>query len=93
MLKILAVTIAAVIALAGPQQPQEPAPQVPFDAFLADLRVEAIAKGISQATIDAALTGLEPLAVVVTRDRAQPENTQSLDDYLKKRLTASRVSN
>jgi len=31
--------------------------------------------------------------VVVTRDRAQPENTQSLDAYLAQRLTASRISN
>jgi membrane-bound lytic murein transglycosylase B len=91
--KAFAIAVAALVALASPQQPQEPAPPIPFDAFLADLRVEALAKGISQATVDAALTGLEPLAVVVTRDRAQPENTQSLDDYLAQRLTASRVSN
>jgi membrane-bound lytic murein transglycosylase B len=91
--KTLAIAAAALLLLAGPQQPQDPVPPVPFDAFLADLRVEALAKGISQATVDSALTGLEPLAVVVTRDRAQPENTQSLDDYLAQRLTPSRISN
>ena len=92
-MKTLAIAAAALLLVASPQQPQEPAPQVPFEQFLADLRVEAVAKGISQATIDSALTGLEPLAVVVTRDRAQPENTQSLDDYLSQRLTPSRISN
>ena len=92
-MKTLAIAAAALLLVASPQQPQEPVPQVPFDAFLADLRIEALAKGISQATVDSALTGLEPLAVVVTRDRAQPENTQSLDDYLAQRLTPSRISN
>jgi membrane-bound lytic murein transglycosylase B len=91
--KIFAIAAVGLLWLATPQQPQEPAPAVPFDTFLADLRVEALAKGISQATVDSALTGLEPLAVVVTRDRAQPENTQSLDAYLAQRLTTSRVSN
>ena len=45
-------------------------------------------KGISQATLDAALAGLEPNPVVVARDRAQPELTQSLDDYVTARLTS-----
>ena len=77
-----------------PQTTPAPAqdPQPAFDVFVADLRTEALARGISQATIDAALTGLEPLAVVVARDRAQPESTQSLDDYLKQRLTDTRVA-
>jgi membrane-bound lytic murein transglycosylase B len=91
--KTLAIAVVGLLLLSSPQQPQEAVPQVTFDAFLADLRVEAIAKGISQATVDSTLTGIEPLAVVVTRDRAQPENTQSLDDYLKQRLTQSRISN
>ncbi len=91
-MRVSAVVAVALLALPGPQQPQDPAsPQQPFEAFLADLRTEALSRGISQATIDASLTGLEPLAVVVTRDRAQPEITQSLDDYVKQRLTAKRI--
>jgi membrane-bound lytic murein transglycosylase B len=74
-----------------PVQEPQPPPQ-PFEVFLAELRAEALSRGISQATVDASLTGLEPLAVVVTRDRSQPESTQSLDDYLRQRLTASRVA-
>ena len=93
-MKILAILLlASAVIAAAPQQQDPQPPQQPFDAFVADVRTEALAKGISQATVDAALTGLEPLAVVVTRDRSQPETTQSLDDYLKQRLTASRISN
>jgi membrane-bound lytic murein transglycosylase B len=92
VLKVSAVVAIALLAFAGSQQPQDPAaPQQPFEAFLAELRTEALSRGISQATVDASLVGLEPLAVVVTRDRAQPELTQSLDDYVKQRLTVKRI--
>src|SRR5689334_6771664 len=86
--------VAALLTVAALQQPQQATqePAQPFDAFLVEIRAEALAKGISQATIDASLTGLEPLAIVVTRDRAQPEVTQSLDDYLAQRLTATRIA-
>ena len=65
--------------------------QISFPDFLAAVRVEALAKGISQATVDTALTGIEPVTVVVSRDRAQPETVQSLDAYVSQRLTSSRV--
>ena len=51
------------------------------------MRAEALAAGISAGDARRALTGLEPDPVVVARDRAQPEVTQSLDDYLAQRLT------
>lgn len=95
-MKILFGAALALFVAAVPQQatpvPVPQQPQQDFQAFVAELRTEALAKGISATTVEAALTGLEPLAVVVTRDRAQPESTQSLDDYLKQRLTESRVS-
>ena len=84
--------LVAAAAQQAPPVQEPPPPQQPFEAFLADLRAEALSRGISQATVDASLTGLEPLAVVVTRDRSQPESTQSLDDYLRQRITASRVA-
>lgn len=81
----------SVIALGGitlaAQQPQGT-----FDEFLAGLRAEAIKKGISQATVDAALTGIEPLAVAVERDRTQPEQVVSLDTYVSRRLTTKVVT-
>ena len=64
----------------------------PFDAWLADLRAEALAEGISAATVDAAFATIEaPEPVVVARDRAQPERVQTLDGYLTQRLTARTV--
>jgi membrane-bound lytic murein transglycosylase B len=66
---------------------QETTP-VPFGEWLAALRVEALSKGISQRTIDAALGSIERLPVVVERDRTQAELTLTLDQYLKRRLPA-----
>jgi len=68
--------------------PKPDAPAVPFDEWLQALRQDALARGISQRTIDAALTGIEPLPVVVDRDRTQAEQTLTFDQYLKRRLTA-----
>ena len=60
-----------------------------FPTWLTGVRSEALARGISEQTVDAAFTGLEPLPVVIERDRAQAELVLSLDDYLKRRLTRS----
>jgi membrane-bound lytic murein transglycosylase B len=70
---------------------QETVP-LPFEEWLAAVRAEALAKGISQRTVDAALGSLERLPVVVERDRTQAELTLTLDQYLKRRLP-SRVVN
>ena len=63
----------------------------PFDQWLAALRTEALARGISERTVAAALDGLEPLPVVVERDRTQAETTLTIDQYLKRRLTTRLV--
>jgi len=71
---------------------QDPAPPQPtFDEWLAGVRRDALAQGISQATVDAALGNLAPEPVILARDRAQPEQTQSLDDYLATRLSAKTI--
>lgn len=62
-----------------------------FESWLADLRREAAAQGISAATLDAALTGIEPAERVVALDRGQPEFLQTFTDYLGRRVTAGRV--
>jgi len=66
-------------------------PTQTFEEFLAGVRADALKAGVRKETLDAALTGLEPNPVVVARDRAQPEATQSLDDYLAQRLTPTRI--
>jgi peptidoglycan lytic transglycosylase B len=79
-----------------PDPPQLPPPTPAAPSFeekwLADLRQEALSRGISQATVDLALTNLVPEPVVVVRDREQPESTQSLDSYLARHVSARTVA-
>ena len=59
----------------------------PFDEWVKGVRAEALTRGISESTLDQALTGLEPLPVVVERDRTQAELVLTLDRYLVQHLT------
>ncbi len=72
---------------------QTSAPQLQtFDEFVAGVRAEALNRGIRQATIDAALANLTaPEPAVVAHDRAQPEETQSLEQYVSQRLTSRTI--
>ena len=82
---------AATLVAAQPQAPTTP-PQQTFDEFLAGLRAEAVAKGISPATIEAALTNVERIPVVTERDKSQPEQVITLDKYVSQRLTNKTVT-
>lgn len=88
---ILCAVISAVPLLSAQQTPAS-TPSPTFDEFLAGLRVEAAAKGISQATIDSALTNVERLPVVTERDKSQPELVITLDKYLSQRLTPKTIT-
>ncbi|HEX5070430.1 MAG TPA: lytic murein transglycosylase [Vicinamibacterales bacterium] len=77
----------------SPSQTPAPTPTQTFEQFLAGVRAEALKAGVRAETIDAAFAGLEPNPVVIARDRAQPEATQSLDEYLAARLTPTRIEN
>lgn len=86
--------VATLLAFQDPPPPPLPAPAGPtFEEFLAGVRAEALKRGISEATLDRALSGLQPEAVVVARDRAQPELVQSLDEYVERRLSARTIAN
>lgn len=63
----------------------------PFQTWLEDFRKQAAAEGISQATLDAALTGLQPLDTVLESDRRQPEFLDTFLDYLNKRVSDRRL--
>jgi membrane-bound lytic murein transglycosylase B len=78
----------AVSVLSATMLVAQDTPRVPFPEFLAQLKEQALAKGISAATVDAAFTGLEPLEVVVERDRTQAETVLTIDQYIQRRLTA-----
>jgi len=84
---LLVVVLGAGLSAQTPAQEIAPAPP-PFEEWLAAVRVEALARGISQPTVDAAFGSLERLPVVVERDRTQAERTLTLDQYVRRRLTA-----
>jgi membrane-bound lytic murein transglycosylase B len=67
-----------------------PAPPLPppFPEWLDGVRAEARSRGIADATIAAALDGLEPLPIVVERDRSQAEIVETLDHYLQQHVSA-----
>ena len=65
----------------------QPAAQPPFEEWLATLRIDALARGISQKTVDEALGTVTRIPVVVERDRTQAELVMTLDTYMKRRLT------
>jgi membrane-bound lytic murein transglycosylase B len=74
----------------APVAAPEPARQE-FPTFVEGLRAEALARGVSAATIDQALTGLEPSPTVIERDRTQAEIVLSVDQYVARRLTRAFV--
>lgn len=96
MPRALASGLVAAVVLAVQLQGQQSIPEptaASFDAFLAGVRTEAASEhGISPTTLAAALDGLTPEPVVVTRDRAQPEQVQSLDAYLAQRLSRRTIT-
>ena len=75
-------------------QDSAPAPvddRARFATFLEQLKAEAVSRGISDAVAARALDGLEPLPVVLDRDRSQAEAVLSIDAYVRRRLTPATV--
>jgi membrane-bound lytic murein transglycosylase B len=62
-----------------------------FDIWLDGVRRDAAAAGVSQATIEAALSGLTPIERVLELDRRQPEFTRTFWSYLDRAVTPGRV--
>jgi membrane-bound lytic murein transglycosylase B len=62
-----------------------------FDAWLAELRAEAQAKGISDRILDAALGQIKPIPRVIELDRRQPEFRLTFRQYLDRVVPASRI--
>jgi lytic murein transglycosylase len=63
-----------------------------FDAFLATLRAEAAVQGISNATFDAALTGVTPDSRVLAATRRQPEYGKPFGAYMESIVAPSRIA-
>jgi membrane-bound lytic murein transglycosylase B len=65
-----------------------PAGRPPFAVWLAELREEAISRGIREDILEQALKDVdEPLPVVLERDRSQAEHVLTLETYVARRLT------
>ena len=63
-----------------------------FDEWLEELRAEALGLGISEATLDAALTLVEePIPRVLELDKSQPEFVQTFAGYMRNRLSDARI--
>jgi len=66
--------------------------QAGLEAWLVDFRSRALAAGVSAATFDAALRGVEFNPRVVERDRNQNEFTKTIWDYLDTAVSEDRVA-
>jgi membrane-bound lytic murein transglycosylase B len=75
----------------APQTEVVPPPPVPFEEWLEGVRAEALARGIRADTVQQAFDGLEPLLIVVERDRTQAEFALTLEAYLARRLSKTLV--
>lgn len=87
--KISAFLVVIYLLFAGLQTAAAESP--PFDRWLEELRAEALERGISAQTLDAALTGIEPIPRVIELDRRQPEFTLTFQQYQERVVPQSRV--
>ncbi len=62
-----------------------------FDDWLTALRTEALARGVSVETLDAALHGVQPIDRVIKLDRHQPESSITFEQYLDRTINDARV--
>ena len=94
LIAALVFAAAATSSSAAVTQAQTPdAPRPSFAEWLADIRAEALTRGIRQEIVDEALSDLdEPLAVVIARDRAQAESVLSLEKYVTRSLSPRTVN-
>jgi membrane-bound lytic murein transglycosylase B len=62
-----------------------------FAQWLAGLKRDAAAQGVPAATLDSALSGVQPLPRVLELDQKQPESTITLDRYLANVVKPERI--
>ncbi len=67
-------------------------PAEAFDHFLAQLRADAAARGISRATFDAAFAGITPDPAVMAAMRREPEYGKPMAAYLASLVSPARVA-
>jgi membrane-bound lytic murein transglycosylase B len=78
------VILALALALTLGQEPARPS----FAEWLAGVRAEAIARGVKEEIVDAALADVvEPQPIILERDRSQAETILPLETYIARSLT------
>jgi membrane-bound lytic murein transglycosylase B len=81
--------MALALALALGQEPARPS----FSEWLAGVRAEAIARGMREEIVDAALADVtEPLPIILERDRTQAETILPLEKYIARSLTPKLIT-
>jgi membrane-bound lytic murein transglycosylase B len=83
----LAFAVGALLALAG----GESRAAVAFDEWLAALRQDARAAGVSERTLDRALSGVAPIPRVIELDRRQPEGRMTFVEYRTRVINDARI--
>lgn len=74
-----------------PAAASEVADPPPFESWLAELKQEAMRRGVSEETLAAAFEGVAPLPKVLEYDRSQPEFTRTFWQYMDRRVTERRI--
>lgn len=69
----------------------QPSATESFRTWLGDFEKEALAKGISQKTLNRAFTGVKPIDRVIELDRSQPEFTRTFWDYIERGVNRTRI--
>jgi membrane-bound lytic murein transglycosylase B len=59
--------------------------------WLKEVKIEAVSLGISKETVLNELANAQPKAKIIMRDRCQPENTITLNEYLYYRVDKARI--
>lgn len=72
--------------------PAAQAQTISFESWLADFRAEARNQGISEPTLNAALTGIKPLPRVIELDRKQPEHKMTFAQYKQRVISQQRIN-
>ena len=93
MLRLSTCAVVLFLGMMGTARAQDvaAAPPQPFDAWLTDLRAEALTRGIRPEILDAAFADVQPVDQILERDRTQAEFALDLTAYLKRRLTRRAV--
>lgn len=62
-----------------------------FEAWLAELKAEAVEEGLREETVEKALANVRLLSEVIESDRSQPKAPTEFCDYMTRRVTRTRI--